>query len=46
MTRRGKKFRNAFVFVAGVRAGLRELDAGKGIPHDRVTAEFAEWLTD
>jgi len=33
-------------FVAGVRKGLRELDEGKGIPHDRVREEFAEWLTD
>ena len=33
-------------FVAGVRAGLRELDAGKGIPHDQIREEFAEWLTD
>lgn len=33
-------------FVAGVRSGLRELDEGKGIPHERVREEFAEWLTD
>ncbi len=33
-------------FVAGVRGGLRELDEGKGIPHDQVREEFAEWLTD
>jgi predicted transcriptional regulator len=33
-------------FVAGVRAGLCELDEGKGIPHDQVRQEFAEWLTD
>ena len=33
-------------FVAGVRKGLWELDEGKGIPHDRVREEFAEWLTD
>ncbi len=32
-------------FIAAVRKGLRELDAGKGIPHDRVKEEFAEWLT-
>ena len=32
-------------FIAGVRKGLRELDEGKGIPHDRVKEEFAEWLT-
>lgn len=33
-------------FVAAVRRGLRELDEGKGIPHDRVREEFAEWLTN
>ena len=33
-------------FVVGVRKGLRELDEGKGIPHDKVKEEFAEWLTD
>ena len=33
-------------FVAAVRKGLRELDEGKGIPHDRVKEEFAEWLTE
>ncbi len=33
-------------FVAGVRTGLRELDEGKGIPHDQIKEEFAEWLTD
>ena len=33
-------------FVAGVRKALRELDEGKGIPHDRVKEEFAEWLAD
>jgi predicted transcriptional regulator len=33
-------------FVAGVRKGLRELDEGKGVPHDKVREEFAEWLTD
>lgn len=32
-------------FVAGVRKGLRELDQGKGISHDKVTEESAEWLT-
>ena len=32
-------------FVAGVRKGLRELDEGKGVPHDKVKEEFAEWLT-
>ena len=33
-------------FLAGVRTGLRELDEDKGIPHDQVKEEFAEWLTD
>ena len=33
-------------FVAGVRKALRELDEGKGIPHDRVKEEFAEWLAN
>ena len=32
-------------FVAAVRRGLRQLDEGKGIPHDRVREGFAEWLT-
>ena len=32
-------------FIAAVRRGLQELDAGKGIRHDRVKEEFAEWLT-
>ena len=29
-------------FIAGVRKGLKELDEGRGIPHDRVKEEFAE----
>jgi len=33
-------------FIVGVRKGLRELDEGKGIPHDKVKEEFAEWLTN
>jgi len=32
-------------FIAAVRKGLRELDEGEGIAHDRVKEEFAEWLT-
>ena len=32
-------------FVAGVRKGLRELDEGKGISHEKVKEEFGEWLT-
>lgn len=31
-------------FAAGVRKGLRELDEGRGVPHDRIKEEFAEWL--
>ena len=31
-------------FVAGVRKGLRELDEGKGIPHEQIREEFSEWL--
>ena len=33
-------------FMAAVRKGLRELDDGKGVSHDRVREEFAEWLTN
>ena len=33
-------------FVVAVRKGLRELDEGKGISHERVKEEFAEWLTN
>lgn len=32
-------------FIAGVRKGLRELDEGKGISHERVREEFREWLS-
>ena len=32
-------------FIVGVRKGLRELDEGKGIAHDHVREEFAQWLT-
>ena len=32
-------------FVAGVRKGLRELDEGKGIPHEQVREAFREWLS-
>jgi hypothetical protein len=31
-------------FVAGVRKALRELNEGKGIPHERIKQEFSEWL--
>jgi len=33
-------------FMAGVRSGLREIDEGKAIPHNRVKEDFAEWLSD
>lgn len=33
-------------FVVVVRKGLRELDERKGIGHDKVKEEFAEWLTN
>jgi len=32
-------------FIVGVHKGLRELDEGKGIPHQRIKEEFAEWLS-
>jgi predicted transcriptional regulator len=32
-------------FVAAVRKGLRQLDEGQGIAHEKVKEEFAEWLT-
>ena len=32
--------------MAAVRKGLSEHNQGKGIPHDKVREEFAEWLTD
>ena len=32
-------------FVTGVRRGLRELDEGIGIPHEKVREEFREWLS-
>jgi predicted transcriptional regulator len=32
-------------FVAGVRKGLSELNEGKGVPHQTVKEEFAEWLS-
>jgi predicted transcriptional regulator len=33
-------------FIAAVRKGLRELDEGKGISHEKVRQEFAEWHTN
>ncbi len=32
-------------FVAGVRKGFRELDEGKGIPHEKVREELREWVS-
>jgi len=32
-------------FVAGVRKGLHQLNEGKGIGHQKVKEEFAEWLS-
>jgi predicted transcriptional regulator len=29
-----------------IRTGLAELEAGEGIPHEEVVAEFARWLDD
>ena len=31
-------------FMAGVRKGLCELDAGKGMPHDQVKKDFEKWF--
>jgi predicted transcriptional regulator len=33
-------------FMAGVRKGLAELDEGKGLAHETVREEYAQWLTD
>lgn len=33
-------------FMAAIRKGLQELHEGKGISHDKVKEEFAEWLTN
>ena len=33
-------------FAAGIRKGLRELDEGKGVPHERIREEFSEWLSN
>jgi len=32
-------------FMAGVRKGIRELDQGKGIPHEKIREEYREWLS-
>ncbi len=33
-------------FIAAIRKGLRELDEGKGVSHDKIRQEFTEWLTN
>lgn len=33
-------------FKAQVDAGLKELDAGKGIPHEEVEKRMSKWLGD
>ena len=33
-------------FKAQVDAGLKELDEGKGIPHEEVEKRMSKWLTD
>ena len=33
-------------FAAAVRKGLHELDEGKGISHEKIAKEFAEWLAN
>ncbi len=32
-------------FVTGVRKGLRELDEGKGVTHQKVREELGEWFS-
>jgi predicted transcriptional regulator len=32
-------------FVAGVLKGLRELEEGEGIPHEKVKEECKKWLS-
>ena len=32
-------------FVAAVRKGIHELDAGQAIPHRKMKEEFKEWLS-
>ncbi|MGB2866288.1 MAG: hypothetical protein WBC05_23365 [Sedimentisphaerales bacterium] len=33
-------------FAAAVRKGFHELDEGKGISHEKIIKEFAEWLAN
>ena len=30
--------------IEHIRAGVAELEAGEGMPHEEVRAEFAKWL--
>ncbi len=32
-------------FIAGIRKALKELDEGKGVPHDQVEIESSTWIT-
>ncbi|MEW6459096.1 MAG: hypothetical protein AB1441_08530 [Bacillota bacterium] len=32
-------------FIAGIRKGIREIDEGKGIPHEHIRERFREWLS-
>lgn len=32
-------------FMAGVRKGLRELDQGRGVSHEKIREEFRGWLS-
>jgi len=32
-------------FVAGIRKALKELDEGKGIPHNQIEEESSSWLS-
>jgi len=32
-------------FIAGVRKGLKELDEGKAISHEKIREEFEEWIS-
>lgn len=33
-------------FKSQVDAGLQELDAGKGVPHEKVEERFSTWLSN
>ncbi|BBO17799.1 conserved hypothetical protein [Candidatus Brocadia pituitae] len=32
-------------FVAGIRMALKELDEGKGIPHNQIEDESSSWIS-